>query len=140
DIHESILNLKNGYDTEVGEQGIDLSGGQKQRVAIARALLQKTPIIIFDDSLSAVDTETEIRIQRALQNQKGKATTFIIAHRLTSLMQADLILVLDKGKIQQSGTHQELLSKRGIYQKVWNMQNSLDNNLQQDLDQCKSTA
>lgn len=130
DIHEAILNFKDGYNTEVGEQGIALSGGQKQRVAIARALLQKTPVIVFDDSLSAVDTETETRIQRALRNKKGKATTFIIAHRLTSLMDADLILVLDKGEIKQTGTHNQLINEEGLYQRIWNMQNQLDKHIQ----------
>ncbi len=96
-VHASILEFEKGYDTLVGERGVTLSGGQRQRVAIARALLGNTPILILDDALSAVDTETESMILQALARRRGKHTTILIAHRLSTLMSADRILVLDRG-------------------------------------------
>ena len=117
-IHEGICGFENGYNTVVGEKGVTLSGGQKQRVAIARTLMQKTPIIIFDDSLSAVDTETDMEIRKALKANKGDATTFIISHRITTLCEADKIIVLDKGKIVQEGKHDDLIQQEGIYRDI----------------------
>jgi ATP-binding cassette subfamily B protein len=131
-VHDVILDFERGYDTAVGEKGVTLSGGQKQRIAIARTLLRKCPIVIFDDSLSAVDTETDAAIRQALQ-QKNRATTFMISHRLTTLAGADLILVLDEGKLVQAGTHGELLRQDGLYRKVWSIQNSLEDELKQKI-------
>lgn len=121
-VHDVIERFESGYDTPVGERGVTLSGGQKQRVAIARALVMKPPVLVFDDSLSAVDTETDSRIRRALQVAKRDATTFIISHRLTTLAQADIIFVLEKGRIVQSGTHRALLDEEGMYRRLWNIQ------------------
>jgi ATP-binding cassette, subfamily B, bacterial len=122
-VHDVILAFEKGYDTLVGERGVTLSGGQKQRVAIARAILRDPAILILDDSLSAIDAETEVHIQEALRNRKGRATTFVIAHRLSTVQQADLILVLEEGRITQTGTHEELLSNAGLYQRLWKIQN-----------------
>ena len=112
-IHESIQEFEKGYDTLVGERGVTLSGGQRQRVAIARAILKDPPILILDDALSAVDTRTESLILEALRRRRGRHTTVVIAHRLSTLMQADRILVLEHGKIVQSGTHASLLAEEG---------------------------
>ena len=111
-IHDSIMTFPEGYDTLVGEKGVTLSGGQKQRVAIARTLLKNPRILILDDSTSSVDTETEAEIRAALETLMEGRTTFIIAHRVQSLMNADQIVVLDKGKIVQHGTHETLLDSR----------------------------
>jgi len=132
-IHDVIEGFEKGYETLVGERGVTLSGGQKQRVAIARALITKNPILVFDDSLSAVDTETDVAIRRALKRRAGKATTFIISHRVTTLASADVILVLDDGEIVQAGTHQELMDQEGLYRRVWSIQNSLEDELQKEL-------
>ncbi len=110
-----------------------LSGGQKQRVAIARALITGNPIMVFDDSLSAVDTETDVAIRRALLRRSRAATTFIISHRVTTLASADLILVLDDGKIVESGTHAALMRAGGLYQRVWGIQNSLEDEMNKEL-------
>ena len=131
-VHNVILDFDKGYETAVGEKGVTLSGGQKQRVAIARTLLRKCPIVVFDDSLSAVDTETDAAIRLALR-QNNRATTFMISHRLTTLAGADLILVLDEGKLVQAGTHGELLRQDGLYRKVWSIQNSLEDELKQKI-------
>ena len=128
-VHDVIMAFPDGYDTLVGEKGVTLSGGQKQRVTIARTLLKDPHILIFDDAVSAVDTETEAIIHAALENlQKGR-TTFIIAHRIQTVMRADKILVLDKGCIIQQGTHQELMLEEGIYRKIYNLQARVSDDL-----------
>ena len=125
-IDESIQNFKNGYDTVVGERGVTLSGGQKQRVAIARMLMQQASIMIFDDSLSAVDAETDAKIRAALRERLGAATVILISHRVTTLMQADQILVLEHGRVADMGTHAELIGRPGIYQDIYNIQMQSD--------------
>ncbi|WP_226984159.1 ABC transporter ATP-binding protein [Halothermothrix orenii] len=129
-IHDVITSFDQGYDTLVGERGVSLSGGQKQRVAIARTLIRDCPILIFDDSLSAVDTETDAAIQKELRERKDNATTIIISHRITTLARADRILVLDKGRIVQSGSHEELIRQPGLYRRIWNIQSSLERDLE----------
>ena len=121
-VGDSIESFAKGYDTIVGERGVTLSGGQKQRVAIARMLMQNAPIMVFDDSLSAVDSETDAKIRSALKNSRKKATTILISHRITTLMQADTIMVLDKGKIVDLGTHEELIKREGIYKDIYEVQ------------------
>jgi ATP-binding cassette subfamily B protein len=106
----------------VGERGVTLSGGQKQRAAIARMLTQKAPIMIFDDSLSAVDTETDAKIRRALEKKFGTATIILISHRITTLSKADKVLVLDHGRISQLGTPEELKNQPGLYREINNIQ------------------
>ena len=118
----SINEFTLGYDTMVGERGVTLSGGQKQRTAIARMLTQRTPIMVFDDSLSAVDAETDALIRQELHKNLGDSTVILIAHRITTLMHADCILVMDKGEIAEIGTHEELMEKNGIYRKIYDMQ------------------
>ena len=120
--HEFILELPNGYETVVGERGVTLSGGQRQRVAIARALLMDPRILILDDSTSSVDTQTEKLIQEALDHLMEGRTTFVIAHRLATIRRADVILVMDKGRIVERGTHGELLAKGGLYKTIHDLQ------------------
>ncbi|MEW6717237.1 MAG: ABC transporter ATP-binding protein [Chloroflexota bacterium] len=132
-IHEVIMEFPDGYDTLVGEKGVTLSGGQKQRVAIARTLLKNPRILILDDSTSSVDTETEAEIRAALKGLMQNRTTFIIAHRIQSVMHANLILVLDKGEIVQMGTHEELLAQEGMYRKIYEIQTRIDEELEQEL-------
>jgi len=132
-IHEDIVALARGYDTVVGEKGVMLSGGQKQRVAIARTLLKDPRILILDDSTSSVDTETEIEIREALQRLMCNRSTFVIAHRVQSVMQADLILVLDKGQILQRGTHDELLRQPGPYRRIYELQLRIEAELDQEI-------
>lgn len=129
-IHDVILEFEEGYDTPVGERGVTLSGGQKQRVAMARILVEDYPILIFDDSLSAVDTETDATIQAALKQRHNRATTFIISHRITTLSEADIVLVFDEGKLVQSGTHAELIRTPGLYHRVWELQGSLEKEIE----------
>jgi ATP-binding cassette subfamily B protein len=121
-VHEAILEFEDGYGTKVGERGATLSGGQRQRVALARALLQQPAVLILDDALSAVDTETETMILRALAARQGRHTTIVIAHRLSSLMRADQILVLEHGRIVQRGNHAELVGQDGLYRRLWDIQ------------------
>ena len=121
-LHDFIVSLPEGYDTWVGERGTTLSGGQRQRLAIARTLLLDPPILILDDSTSSVDTETEHRIQRALVEVMKGRTTFVIAHRLSTLKSADLVLVLDKGEIVQRGRHEELIEQPGLYRDIYELQ------------------
>lgn len=125
-IHDVIMTFPNGYDTLVGEKGVTLSGGQKQRVAIARTLLKDPRILIFDDAVSAVDTETEAHIQAALEKLRHGRTTFVIAHRIQTVMRADLILVLDKGRIVQRGQHPELMAQEGIYRRIYELQSRIE--------------
>ena len=121
-LDDSITSFASGYETMVGERGVTLSGGQKQRAAIARMLTQDVPIMIFDDSLSAVDTETDAKIRQAISQKFGKASVILISHRITTLSSADKILVLDKGRIVEEGTHEELKCGGGIYQKIYETQ------------------
>ena len=121
-LDETIADFVSGYETFVGERGVTLSGGQKQRTAIARALLQNTPILALDDSLSAVDTETDARIRSSLEKRFGTASIFLISHRIATLQKADQILVLDRGRIIQQGTHEELLHTDGLYRRICEIQ------------------
>jgi ATP-binding cassette subfamily B protein len=132
-IHDSIMTFPEGYDTLVGEKGVTLSGGQKQRVAIARTLLKDPRILILDDSTSSVDMETEAEIRAALEVLMRGRTTFIIAHRVQSLMNADQIVVLDKGKIVQHGTHESLLEEEGLYRQIYDLQAKVEEELQEEL-------
>jgi ATP-binding cassette subfamily B protein len=125
-IHQDIKSFDKGYDTYVGERGVSLSGGQKQRIAIARTIIKECPIVVFDDSLSAVDTETDVSIRKALNNRKNKSTTIIVSHRISTVSEADKILVLDKGKIVQMGDHNSLIEEEGLYKRIYEIQNSID--------------
>lgn len=126
DVHDVISSFAKGYDTIVGEKGVTLSGGQRQRVAIARTLITDTPILIFDDSLSAVDAETDRIIREKLKERSNGVTTFIISHRINTVKDADKILVLDHGKIHQTGKHQDLITEEGLYKRIWQIQSSLE--------------
>jgi ATP-binding cassette subfamily B protein len=117
----------------LGERGVTLSGGQRQRVAIARALLLESPVLMLDDALSAVDTETETAILDALKQRRGKQTTILIAHRLSTLLHADQILVLEHGRIVQRGTHATLSAQDGLYRKLWRIQAALEADLETEL-------
>lgn len=121
-LKETIDHFTHGYDTLVGERGVTLSGGQKQRTAIAQMLIREPDIMIFDDSLSAVDAETDLQIRNALLENAGRATVILISHRLTTLMHADHIIVLDKGRIAEEGTHETLLKRQGIYHRIYELQ------------------
>jgi ATP-binding cassette, subfamily B, bacterial len=133
-IHDVILGFPDGYNTLVGEKGVTLSGGQKQRVTIARTLLKNPRILILDDSTSSVDTETEAAIRGALNELMDNRTTFIIAHRIQSVMIADLILVLDKGEVIQMGTHEELVSQMdGMYRRIYDIQTRIDEELEMEI-------
>jgi len=129
-IHNDIQSFDKKYDTLVGERGVSLSGGQKQRMSIARTIISETPIVVFDDSLSAVDTETDVQIRRALSARRNKSTTIIISHRISTVSEADIILVMDKGKIVQKGTHEELINTEGLYKRVYEIQSSIDEDLE----------
>ena len=132
-IHESIISFPEGYNTLVGERGVTLSGGQKQRLAIARVLLKNPRILIFDDSTSSVDMETEAEIRTALENLMQNRTTFIIAHRVQSVMNADQILVLKDGRIVQRGTHDVLVDQDGIYKQIYDLQARIEDELEKEL-------
>lgn len=124
-IHDNILQFKNGYKTPVGERGTTLSGGQKQRVAIARTIITGAPVIVFDDSLSAVDTETDYQIRQSLQEAKKKSTTFIITHRISTARDADLIIVLENGVISEMGKHDDLVKQDGLYKRIYDIQTKM---------------
>ena len=128
-VDDAIIDFSQGYDTIVGERGVTLSGGQKQRVAIARMLMQKAPIMIFDDSLSAVDSETDAKIRSSLKTNTAHATVILISHRITTLMHADQIIVLDDGCISQKGTHDQLASQEGIYKQIYEIQGTIESEL-----------
>jgi ATP-binding cassette, subfamily B, bacterial len=132
-VHDVILSFPNGYSTLVGEKGVTLSGGQKQRVAIARTLLKNPRILILDDSTSSVDPETEAEIRSAMKTLMMDRTTFIIAHRIQSVMIADKILVLDKGRIEQSGRHEELLEQPGRYRQIYDIQTRIEDELEKEV-------
>ncbi|HSB52535.1 MAG TPA: ABC transporter ATP-binding protein, partial [Dissulfurispiraceae bacterium] len=119
--HDFIKDLPNGYDTVIGERGIMISGGQRQRLSIARAILKNPPILILDEATSSLDTESEMMVQKALDDLMEQRTTFVIAHRLSTVMKADRILVLDKGRIIESGTHDQLLERGGVYRRLYDL-------------------
>jgi len=120
--HEFVTDLPEGYDTQVGERGVKLSGGQRQRIALARALVRDPEILVLDEATSHVDNETEVLIQRTLEEVAAERTTFVIAHRLSTVRSADTVLVLDDGEIVERGTHEELLQREGLYANLWNVQ------------------
>lgn len=132
-IHDVIMGFPEGYNTLVGEKGVTLSGGQKQRVAIARTLLKNPKILILDDSTSSVDTETEGLIREALNNLMQNRTTFIIAHRIQSVMDADVILVMEKGNVVQMGRHTELMEQEGIYRRIYEIQTQIEVELEKEI-------
>ena len=125
-LDNAVMSFTNGYDTYVGERGVTLSGGQKQRVAIARMLTQKTPIMIFDDSFSAIDTETDAKIRSALEKKFGTGIIILISHRISTLAKADNILVLEHGKVTEQGTHEELIHNNGLYQRIYDIQSGAE--------------
>lgn len=132
-IHDAITTFPEGYDTLVGERGVTLSGGQRQRMAIARTLLEDAPILVLDDALSAVDTRTEARIREAIARRRGRRTCLLIAHRLTTTRQADIVIVLREGRIVQAGSHEELSAVNGPYRRLWDIQSALQGELGADL-------
>lgn len=132
-IHDTILSFEHGYETVIGERGVTLSGGQRQRVAIARAVLREAPILILDDAMSAIDAETETVILDALKSRRGSTTTLVIAHRLATLIHADRIIVLDHGRIIQTGTHEELATQDGLYRRLWEIQTNVESEFRDEL-------
>jgi ATP-binding cassette subfamily B protein len=139
-IHDVIESFPDGYKTLVGEKGVTLSGGQKQRVAIARTLLKNPRILILDDSTSSVDTETEAEIRLALEGLMRDRTTFIIAHRIQSVMNADLILVMDRGRIVQHGRHDDLVEQDGIYRQIYDIQTRIESELEYEIASAEDEA
>jgi ATP-binding cassette subfamily B protein len=121
-LDETVMRFHDGYETEVGERGMTLSGGQKQRASIAQMLFRRTKIRVFDDALSAVDARTDAQIRAAVAGERDGATVILISHRITTLMQADHIIVLEKGRIAEEGTHESLLQRNGIYRKIYELQ------------------
>lgn len=139
-IHESIMRFPRGYDSMVGERGVTLSGGQRQRIALARALLKSPPILILDDALSAVDTDTESQILEALKKRRANQTTIIIAHRLSTVMHADKILMLHEGEIVQRGNHETLSNRPGVYQRLCAIQGAIQAQIEHDVADVKAGA
>ena len=131
-LHEDVLGFPDGYDTEIGERGITLSGGQKQRLAIARAIITRPSILILDDSFSNIDTATEELILQDLKSYKEDLTTIIISHRISTIKDSDMIIVMDEGQISETGTHKQLLKKCGIYRKLYYRQ-QLSEELKEEL-------
>jgi ABC-type transport system involved in Fe-S cluster assembly fused permease/ATPase subunit len=125
-IHDFVMSLPKGYDSLVGERGLKLSGGEKQRVSIARTILKGPPILILDEATSALDSFTEHQIQEALKKVSENRTTLVIAHRLSTVIDADEIIVLERGQVAERGTHEELLSENGIYAAMWNRQRQVE--------------
>jgi len=121
-LHDYVAGLPEGYDTLVGERGVSLSGGQRQRLAIARALLKNAPILILDEATSHLDTESELLVQKALQTLMANRTVIVIAHRLSTVRRADKIVVLDRGRIAETGRHDELVNRGGLYQRLYELQ------------------
>ena len=134
-IHDVILSFPQGYDTLVGEKGVTLSGGQRQRVAIARTLLKNPRILVLDDATSSVDTETEIQIETALERLMENRTTFVIAHRIQTVMQADWILVLDRGRVVQQGVHEDLIKEEGLYRQIYQIQARIEEEVEREVAQ-----
>ena len=132
-LDDAIDHFSEGYDTYVGERGVTLSGGQKQHTAIAQMLIRKPPVMIFDDSLSAVDAETDAKIRVALKENVGDATVILIAHRITTLMNADQIIVMDQGRIVERGDHEQLLAQNGIYRRIYDLQMQ-QSNIEEEVD------
>lgn len=132
-VHQAIERFDRGYETVVGERGVTLSGGQRQRVALARALLDRPAVLVLDDAMSAIDTETEALILRALRQRWREQTTIVIAHRISTLMHADRIVVLNDGRIVQSGTHAELANREGLYRQLWRIQSELENTVRAEI-------
>lgn len=132
-IHEDIMRFPQAYQTLIGEKGVTLSGGQRQRIAIARTILRNPRILIFDDATSAVDTETESDIRNAIEQLMRGRTTFIIAHRVQSVMNADWIIILDRGRIVQQGTHEQLIDQEGIYRQIFEIQTKIETELEKEL-------
>jgi subfamily B ATP-binding cassette protein MsbA len=121
-VDDFVTNLPDGYNTRIGERGLRLSGGERQRISIARALLKNAPILVLDEATSSLDAESEALVQRALQNLMEGRTTIVIAHRMSTVRRADRIIVLGGGRIRESGTHEELVLRRGLYWKLHNLQ------------------
>jgi len=132
-VHDVILSFPDGYKTMVGERGVTVSGGQKQRIAIARTLLKNPRILILDDSTSSVDTETEAQIRQAMRVLMENRTTFVIAHRIQTIMDADLILVLEDGRIIQRGVHEELVKQEGVYRQIYDIQTRIETELEEEI-------
>jgi subfamily B ATP-binding cassette protein MsbA len=125
-----IADLPDGFDTMIGERGIFLSGGQRQRIAIARAVLVDSPVLILDEATSALDAESELLVQKALENLMQHRTSVVIAHRLSTVRKADLIVVMEKGEVVETGTHQELLNNKGVYKRLYELQFIADETLE----------
>jgi ATP-binding cassette subfamily B protein len=126
-IHGDIMTMPDKYDTKVGERGLRLSGGQKQRIAIARAILRNSPIVILDEATASVDVETEKEIQKAINGLAGTRTIIVIAHRLSTVRNADMILVIEDGRITEQGNHESLLAANGTYRRMYDVQNNGSN-------------